>query len=54
MIQFARAVGLDVSLASYGMLEDLLLKATVGGGNQPLGSRHSIERSPFRSVAGSS
>ena len=29
MIQFARAVGLEVSLASYGMLEDLLLKAGV-------------------------
>ena len=27
MIQFARAVGLEVSLASYSMLEDLLLKA---------------------------
>ena len=26
MIQFARAVGLEVSLASYGLLEDLLLK----------------------------
>ena len=54
MIQFARAVGLEVSLASYGMLEDLLLKARVGGGVQPVGSRHSIGRSPFRSVAGSS
>ena len=30
-IQFARAVGLEVSLASYGMLEDLLLKVRVGG-----------------------
>ena len=27
MIQFARAVGLEVSLASYSVLEDLLLKA---------------------------
>ena len=54
MIQFARAVGLEVSLASYGMLEDLLLKARVGGGVQPVGSRHSIGRSPFPSVAGSS
>ena len=27
MIQFARAVGLEVSLASYSMLEDLLLKS---------------------------
>ena len=54
MIQFARAVGLEVSLASYGMLEDLLLKARVGGGVQPVGSRNSIGRSPFPSVAGSS
>ena len=38
MIQFARAVGLEVSLASFGMLEDLLLKAylfgTRGGGGK--------------------
>ena len=54
MIQFARAVGLEVSLASYGMLEDLLLKARGGGGIQSVGSRHSIGRSPFPSVAGSS
>ena len=54
MIQFARAVGLEVSLASYGMLEDLLLKARGGGGFQSVGSRHSIGRSPFPSVAGSS
>ena len=54
MIQFARAVGLEVSLASYGMLEDLLLKARVGGGVQPVGSRHSVGKSPFPSVAGSS
>ena len=53
-IQFARAVGLEVSLASYGMLEDLLLKARGGGGFQSVGSRHSIESSPFPSVAGSS
>ena len=54
MIQFARAVGLEVSLASYGMLEDLLPKARVGGGVQPVGSRNSIGRSPFPSVVGSS
>ena len=54
MIQFARAVGLEFSLASYGMLEDLLLKARVGGGDQPVGSRHSIGRSAFPCVAGSS
>ena len=54
MIQFTRAVGLELSLTSYGMLEDLLLKARVGGGYQVDGSRHSIGRSPFPSVAGSS
>ena len=54
MIQFARALGLEVSLASYGMLEDFLLKARGGGGFQSVESRHSIERSPFPSVAGSS
>ena len=54
MIQSARDVGLEVSLVSYGMLEDLLLKARVGGGDQPVGSRHSIGRSPFPSVAASS
>ena len=54
MIQFARAVRLEVSLASYGMLEDLLLKVKGGGGCQSVGSRHSIGRSPFPSVAGSS
>ena len=30
IIQFARAVGLGVALASYGELEDVLLKANVG------------------------
>ena len=53
-IQFEGAVGLEVSLASYGMLEDLLLKARVGGGDQPVGPCHFIGRSPFPSVAGSS
>ena len=54
MIHIARAAEFEVSLASYGMLEDLLLKARVGGGVQPAGSRHSLARSPFPSVAGSS
>ena len=36
------------------MLEGLLLKARVGGGDQPVGLRHSIGRSPFPSVVGSS
>ena len=42
MIQFARAVGLEASLASDGMLEDLLRKARGGGGFQSVGSHHSI------------
>ena len=32
MIQFAKAVGLEVSLTSYGLLQDLLLRAR-GVGN---------------------
>ena len=39
MIQFARAVGIEVSLASYIMLEDLLLKARVGSGVHPVAPR---------------
>ena len=54
MIQFARAVGLEVSLIPNGMLEDLFLKASVGGADQPVGSSYSIGRSPFPSVAASS
>ena len=54
MIQFACAAGLEVSLASYGMLEELLLKARIGGVDPALGSRHSIGRYPFPKVAGSS
>ena len=50
MIQFARAVGLEVSLASFGMLEDLLLKANlIGRGGGKVSSR-----SGFSSCAGSS
>ena len=52
MIQFARAVGLEVSLASYSMLEDLLLKARGGSGAHPMTSRYPAGRSPFPSVAG--
>ena len=54
MIQFARAVGLEVSLASYSMLEDLLLKSRRGGGDCAGTSRCSAGKSPFPSVAGSS
>ena len=52
MIQFARAVGSEVSLASFGLLENLLSKANLicrgGGGGK--GSR----RSTFSSPAGTS
>ena len=52
MIQFARAVGLEVSLASFGMLEDLLLKANpigrCGGGGR------ASSKSAFSSCAGTS
>ena len=54
MIQFARAVGLEVSLASYSMLEDLLLKARGGSGTPPVTSRHPAGRSPFPIVVVSS
>ena len=53
-IQFARAVGLEVSLASYSMLEDLLLKARRGSRVHPVTSRYPAEQSHFPSVAGSS
>ena len=52
MIQFARAVGLEVPLASFGMLEDLLLKANLfgrGGGGGKASSR-----TVFSSCAGTS
>ena len=42
MIEFARAVGLEVSFASFGNLEDLLLKANLvgaGGGGVKASSR---------------
>ena len=54
MIQFARTVGLEVSLASYSMLEDLLLKAREGSRAHAMTSRYTAGRSPFPSVAGSS
>ena len=53
MIQFARAVGLQTSLASYGMLEDSLLKARVSGVDQLVSSSNSVGRSPFPSDPGS-
>ena len=54
MIQFARAVGLEVSLKSYSMLKDLLLKPRSGSGVYHMTSRYPAGRSPFPSVAGSS
>ena len=54
LIQFARAVGMEVSLASYRMLEDLMLKARESSGAHPMTSRYTAGRSPFPSVAGSS
>ena len=42
MVHFARVVGLEVSLASFGMLEDLILKANLiarGGGGGKASSR---------------
>ena len=51
MIQFARAVGLEVSLATFGMLEDVLLK--IGGKpGKNVGERGS-GRSASRSGSGS-
>ena len=43
MIQFARAIGLEVSLATFGMLEDVLLKigGKTGRSNGERGSGHS-------------
>ena len=52
MIQFARDVGLEVSLASFGMLEDLLLKAYLIGGGR--GGGMASSRSVFSSRAGTS
>ena len=54
MIQFARAVVWEVWLASYSMLEDLLLKARGGSRVHPVTSRYSAAQSLFPSVAGSS
>ena len=52
MKQFARAVSLEVSLASFGMLEDLFLKANLigrrGGGGK------ASSKSAFSSCAGTS
>ena len=49
MVQFAKVMGLEVSLASFGMLEDLLLTATLIGGGR--GGRKASSRSVFYSRA---
>ena len=46
----ARAVGLEVALASYGLIEDLVLRAR---GVSRLGVREQGVRSPFPSYIGS-
>ena len=51
MIQFARAVGLEVSLATLGMLEDVLLK--IGGKTGRNVSGKGSEQSALRSRSGS-
>ena len=52
MIQIARAVGLEVSLASFEMLEDLLLKANLIGRRG--GGGRASSKSAFSSCAGTS
>ena len=49
----ARAVGLEVYLALYGMLEDLLMKARLGGVGQPVTSPFPAARSHSPNVNGS-
>ena len=52
MIQIARAVCLEMSLASFGMLKNLLLKANlIGGGG---GGGRASSGSVFSSRAGTS
>ena len=51
MIQFARAVGLEVSLATFGMLEDVLLKSG-GMTGRNVGGK-GIEQSALRGRSGS-
>ena len=52
MIQFAKAIGLEVSLATFGMLEELLLRANLIG--RCRGGRMASSRSVFSSRAGTS
>ena len=50
IVQFASAVGLEVTLAFYGLLEDLLFLARGAG---TLGGRGETGRSRFPSLIGS-
>ena len=50
MIEFVRAIGLEVTLASYGLLEDFLLRARNFGN---LGVRGQPGSSPPRGFVGS-
>ena len=52
MIQFARAVGLELSLASFQILEDLLLKTNILGSSG--GGGKASSRSVFSSQAATS
>ena len=54
IIEFARAVGLEVSLASFGMLEDLLLKTNLIGRGGGGGRGKASSRSAFSSCTGTS
>jgi len=47
MIQFARAIGLEISLATFGMLEDVFLK-TGGKTGRNVGEKGSGQSPSFR------
>ena len=51
MIQFAKAIGLEVSMAAFGMLEDVLLE--IGGKTGKSGGDKNMGQSPLFSKAGS-
>ena len=53
MVKFAREIGLEVSLANYGMLEDFLRKISSKFGRAGGGGEGVSPQSPFPSKAGS-
>ena len=53
MIKFAQAVGLEVSLPSHSIVEDLLMKVRVGSVGQPVTLPYLAGRLLFPSFAGS-